>query len=399
MDLPSLLRCALIGVENVLRIQTLGNRLPDVVGSTIVRPAEARLEDPADFVGSLHEKAETGKRIGRAEALRLWRDASDDDLRVLAGAARARFHRTDEATYTIMRIVNFTNVCVAKCDYCAFYVLPGNRRGYVMKREDVFAKIDELIALGGDLFGFNGGFNPALPLDYYCGLFEGIRSKYRDRIEFYGLTVAEFLYLADNAGLALDETARRLHDAGLLWITGGGAEILTEDFRRRHSAFKYTVADFFEAQRAILRAGMRTTATMVIGFDETIEERIEHLERIRDFQDETSGGQFSLLAWTYKPHDTALGGVEVTPREYLRHIALCRIFLDNFNHIRASVLTQNENAFEALRYGADDFDLPFEDEVTQKAGATIERDFEKLLAIPRAMGFKVSYRRTERAGR
>jgi 2-iminoacetate synthase ThiH len=138
-------------------------------------------------------------------------------------------------------------------------------------------------------------------------------------------------------------------------VTGGGSEILTEDFRARHAKFKYTVADYFEAQKAIVEAGLKTTATMVIGFDETLEERLEHLQRTRDFQDE-AGGLFSFLSWTYKPYGTAFGGREIGPREYWRHIALSRIFLDNVVHIRTSVLTQNEDAFRALDYGADDFD-------------------------------------------
>ena len=140
---------------------------------------------------------------------------------------------------------------------------------------------------------------------------------------------------------------------------------------------------------------MRTTATMVIGFDETLEERIEHLQRTRDFQDETDG-LFSFLCWTYKPYGTAFGGREISPREYHRHIALSRIFLDNVRHVRTSVLTLNEDAFRALDFGADDFDLPIEDEVTQKAGATIDLDLEGLLAIPRRMGYTVEYRRAER---
>ena len=187
----------------------------------------------------------------------------------------------------VMRIINYTNVCVAQCDYCAFYVLPNQEGGYVLPREDVFAKIDELLELGGDLVAFNGGFNPKLPLDFYCDLFAAVRERYGDRVEFYALTIAEFVYLADRAGLSYAEAAARLRDAGVHWITGGGSEILTEDFRKRHAKFKYTVRDYFEAQRAIVEAGLKTTATMVIGFDETLDERLEHLQRTRDFQDET----------------------------------------------------------------------------------------------------------------
>jgi cyclic dehypoxanthinyl futalosine synthase len=338
---------------------------------------------------------ESGGRIDAGDAAWLWRHASDDDLRHLAQLVRGRYHEPGHATYMVMRIINYTNVCVAQCDYCAFYVLPNQEGGYVLSREDVFAKIDELLALGGDLVGFNGGFNPKLPLDYYCDLFASVRERYGDAIEFYALTIAEFVYLADRAGLSYAEAAARLREAGVHWVTGGGSEILTEDFRRRHAKFKYTVADYFDAQRAIVESGLRTTATMVIGFDETLDERLEHLQRTRDFQDQT-GGLFSFLCWTYKPYGTDLGGREIEPREYRRHIALSRIFLDNVRHVRTSVLTQNEEAFRALDFGADDFDLPIEDEVTQKAGARIELDLEGLLAVPQRLGYTVSYRRAER---
>jgi cyclic dehypoxanthinyl futalosine synthase len=336
------------------------------------------------------------KRITADEARELWYSASDEELKRLAGEVRARWHEPDRATYMIMRIINYTNVCVAQCDYCAFYVLPNQNGGYVLSRDEVFEKIDELLEFGGDLVAFNGGFNPRLPLEFYCDLFASVRERYGDRVEFYALTMAEFVFLADRAGLSFPEAAARLRASGVYWITGGGSEILTEDFRRRHAKWKYTVADFFEAQRAIVESGMRTTATMVVGFpDETLDERLEHLQRTRDFQDET-GGLFSFLCWTYKPYGTALGGEEISPQEYWRHIALSRIFLDNVKHVRTSVLTQNEEAFRALDYGANDFDLPIEDEVTQKAGARIDLDLEGLLKIPRSLGYRVEYRRAER---
>jgi len=339
-------------------------------------------------------------RISVDEARELWLHASDDELKRLAQIARTRFHEPKHATYMVMRIINYTNVCVAQCDYCAFYVLPNQEGGYVLSGDEVFAKIDDLLEVGGDLVAFNGGFNPKLPLEFYCDLFASVRERYGDRVEFYALTIAEFVYLADRAGLTHAEAAARLREAGVHWVTGGGSEILTEDFRKRHAKFKYTVRDYLEAQRAIVEAGLRTTATMVIGFDETLDERLEHLQRTRDLQDDLLrdglDGLFSFLCWTYKPYGTAFGGREIPPQEYWRWIALSRIFLDNVKHIRTSVLTQNEEAFRALDYGADDFDLPLEDEVTQKAGATIELDLESLLAVPRKLGYTVEYRRAER---
>jgi cyclic dehypoxanthinyl futalosine synthase len=331
------------------------------------------------------------QRISTEDALWLWHNASDTEMRELATAVRARFHPPRVCTYMVMRIVNYTNVCVAQCDYCAFYKLPGQDGGYVLSHDAVFAKLDELLVLGGDLAAFNGGFNPYLPLEYYCELFAAIRARYGDRLEFYALTIAEFMYLADRAGLSYRQTADRLHEAGVRWVTGGGSEILTEDFRRRHSKFKYTVEEYFKAQAALLAAGLKTTATMVIGFDESIAERLEHLERTRAFQDATNG-LASFLCWTYKPYFTQIGGIEITTQEYLRHLALSRIYLDNVPRIRTSVLTQNERALEGLLYGADDFDLPIEDEVTQKAGATIDLQFDRVLERARALGFEPVYR-------
>jgi len=231
-------------------------------------------------------------RISVDEARTLWLEASDDELKRLAQEVRGRYHEPSRATYMVMRIVNYTNVCVAQCDYCAFYVLPNQDGGYVLSRDEVFAKIDELVEVGGDLVAFNGGFNPKLPLDFYCDLFAAVRARYGDRVEFYALTIAEFVFLADRAGISYAEAAVRLREAGVHWITGGGSEILTEDFRKRHAKWKYTVADYFEAQRAIVEAGLQTTATMVIGFDESLDERLEHLQRTRDFQDDV-GGLFS----------------------------------------------------------------------------------------------------------
>lgn len=337
-------------------------------------------------------------RISVDEARDLWLNASDEELIARAQEVRGRYHEPDRATYMVMRIINYTNVCVAQCDYCAFYVLPNQDGGYVLSRKQVFDKIDELVEFGGDLVAFNGGFNPKLPLDFYCDLFASVRERYGEGVEFYALTVAEFVFLADRARLSYADAAARLREAGVHWITGGGSEILTEDFRKRHAKWKYLVTDYFDAQRAIVESGMRTTATMVIGFDETLDERLEHLQRTRDFQDET-GGLFSFLCWTYKPYGTAFGGREISPLEYQRHVGLSRIFLDNVKHIRTSVLTQNEDAFRALDFGADDFDLPIEDEVTQKAGARIDLDLEGLLAIPRSLGYTVEYRRAERPAR
>ena len=325
------------------------------------------------------------RRIGRTEAAELWHNADDAELQRLAAEARARFHRPDKATWLTMAIVNTTNVCVARCDYCAFYVLPNKPGAYALDADAISARLDALVALGGTLVGFNGGFHPKMRLIDYARLFQTVRSRF-PTLEFFELTVAEFMYSCKVSRLSYADGAALLRDHGTRCVTGGGAEVLTDSFRMRHSPLKYTVDDYYDAQRAILLAGLGSTATMVIGFDETLDERLDHLERLRDFQDEVGGLLPSFLCWTYKPTATELGGDEIDARSYNRWLAICRLYLDNFRHIRTSVLTRNATAMEALRWGADDFDLPTEDEVTQKAGATVSHDFEALLDAARALG-------------
>jgi cyclic dehypoxanthinyl futalosine synthase len=352
-------------------------------------------------IESIEAKIQGKVRVSRQEAQWLWLNASDKDLARLASEVRARFHQPNLATYLTMRIINYTNICVAKCDYCSFYRLPVDKDGYVKDKSWIFSKIDELIAVGGDFFGFNGGFNPQLKIDYYEDLFGSIREKYGDNIEFYALTVVELLYIAKQSQISLEETLRRLKKAGVRWITGGGAEILDDAFRMRHSPLKYTVKEYLDTQEAILDAGLRTTATMVIGFDESLDERLNHLDSVRELQDKQKArgleGLFSFLAWTYKPYNNDLGGIEITSQEYLRHLALSRIYLDNVKHIRTSVLTQNAAALNGLTYGADDFDIPWEDEVTQMAGAVIEKDVERILGYAHEAGFKTKYRHITKA--
>lgn len=331
-------------------------------------------------------KVEAGVSLDSQDIRTLWQDASDELLSQLSTVVRDRLHRPNEATYLVMAIVNTTNVCVARCDYCAFYRLPKHPGAYLLTPDQISARIDALKSLGGTMVGFNGGFHPKLRIIDYAQLFAEIRARHPD-LAFYEMTVAEFMYSCKVSRLSYREGAAVLREHGTRWVTGGGAEILAEAFRLRHSPLKYTVADYYDAQRAILQEGLGSTATMVIGFDETLDERIEHLEGLRRFQDEVGGLLPSFLCWTYKPYHTELGGSEISTREYLRWLAICRLYLHNIDHIRTSVLTQNERALEGLTFGADDFDLPTEDEVTTKAGATIHHDFERILSAAREMGF------------
>lgn len=336
---------------------------------------------------TVQERVLAGLRISRADAQWLFTNADDATLSNLATHVRNRAHTPGVATYVMMAIVNYTNICVAKCDYCAFYRLPHQAGGYLLNFDEVCKKIDELVAFGGKLVAFNGGFHPKLRIQDYAELFDKIHQRYGKSLTFFEMTVAEFMFTCKLSKVSYSEGAAILRAAGTQWITGGGAEVLDDSFRKRHSPGKYSVADYFRAQKAIVEAGIGSTATMVIGFDETLDERLNHLESLRQFQDDTNGALTSFLCWTYKPQNNELGGGEVSTREYLRWIAITRIFLDNFRHIRTSVLTKNEDAMAGLRFGANDFDLPTEDEVTQKAGATITHEFEKILAAARKEGY------------
>lgn len=324
--------------------------------------------------------------IDEAQAAWLFEHATDEQLSSLATQVRDRFHPPNQATYLIMAIVNYTNVCVARCDYCAFYKFPGVAGGYLLTTDEVCERIEALTALGGTMVGFNGGFHPKVKIADYARLFEVVHERFPD-LTFYELTVAEFMFACKSSRVTYDEGVAIMAAAGTRWITGGGAEVLDEAFRKRHSPLKYTVEDFYDAQEAIVRGGLGSTATMVIGFDETLQERLNHLTRLRRFQDEV-GGLPSFLCWTYKPYNTELGGGEISTAEYLRWMAVCRIYLHNIPHIRTSVLTQNEGALEGLRFGADDFDLPTEDEVTQSAGATISHRFDTILQAAREAGYE-----------
>lgn len=325
--------------------------------------------------------------ITRSEGEWLFNNGSDSDLQSLASIARNKFHSSKTATYLVMAIVNYTNICVAKCSYCSFFKLPHQSGTYLLSFEQLCQKIDSLIKLGGTLVSFNGGFHPKLKISDYAKLFEKVHNRYPN-LSFFEMTVAEFMFSCKLSRLSYAEGARVLKSAGTQWVTGGGAEILDDEFRNRHSPGKFKVADYFTAQQALLEEGLSSTATMVIGFDESLEERWNHLEKLREFQDQVEKKLPSFLCWTYKPWNNTLGGKEIATQEYLRWLAVSRIYLHNFKHIRTSVLTQNERGLEGLKYGADDFDIPTEDEVTQKAGATISHDFKQILACSNKNGFE-----------
>lgn len=317
------------------------------------------------------------RRISTQEA-RVLLGTPWESLRAQAHEARCAHYPDGQASYIIMRIVSYTNVCVADCSYCAFYRRPNDDEAYVLSKEEIFSKIDGLLKVGGSVVAMEGGFNPKLKIDHYEDLFSSVRKKYGDQIEIYGSTIVEVIFIAKSSRISLEEALIRLKEAGLRWIPGGGAEILTDAWRAKLSPKKYSVKDYIEGMRLAQKLGLGTTATMVIGFGETIQDRIEHLEHIRRLQDET-GGFASFLLWTYQPLNTPMGGSLTSNEDYLRTVALSRLYLDNIPVIRASFLTQYDKGPEALTAGAHDFDIPLEDQVTQLAGAKIEENVSKVL--------------------
>lgn len=332
-------------------------------------------------------------RLTDTNALAFFETTPLATLQTMATAAKQRLHPAPEshATYLIMRIVSLTNVCVADCAYCAFYRHLGDKDAYVLTLDQVFAKVDELVGRGGTMVAMEGGFHPKLKVDHYEDLFRAMRARYGNAIEIYGPTIVEAIWIAKSSKISLEDCLKRLMAAGLRWIPGGGAEILTDEWRRKLSPNKYSVADYIDGMRTAQRLGMGTTATMVIGFGEDYAARVEHLRHIRALQDET-GGFTSFLLWTYQSQNTALGGAVTSNEDYLRTVAIARLYLDNIPHLRASVLTQHQNGPEALLYGANDFDIPLEDQVTQLAGATIEQNISQVLEWVRTRGFEPTKR-------
>jgi cyclic dehypoxanthinyl futalosine synthase len=315
-------------------------------------------------------KVRAGARIDRAEALELYRQASTPLLGELADGIRARLHPERAVTYIIDRNVNYTNVCVARCNFCAFYRPVGSSEGYVLGFEEIFRKIDETIELGGGQLLLQGGHNPDLPLEWYEDLFRAVKGRYPE-FRLHALSPPEVIHLTRMSRLSIAEVIERLIAAGLDSIPGGGAEILVDRVRKLLNCYNKATADeWLDVMRHAHRAGLRTTATMMYGHVETLEERLEHLFRLRELQDEGRGFT-AFITWSYQPEHTELGGFEATGVDYLRTLATARIVLDNFDNLQASWVTQGGKVGQlSLAYGANDMgSVMIEENVVRAAGA------------------------------
>src|SRR5688572_1949393 len=333
-------------------------------------------------------KVRSGERIDAAEALELYRHASTPLLGRLADGIRARKHPARIVTYIIDRNVNYTNVCVAKCNFCAFYRPVGSPEGYVLGFDELFRKIDETIAVGGVQVLLQGGHNPDLPLPWYEDLFRAIKERY-PFFKLHALSPPEVIHLSRLSQLPVPGVLARLIAAGLDSVPGGGAEILVDRVRRLlHCYGKATADEWLDVMRHAHRAGLRTTATMMYGTVETDEERLQHLLRLRELQDET-GGFTAFITWSYQPDHTELSGTEATGVDYLRTLALSRIVLDNFDNVQASWVTQGGKVGQlSLAYGANDMgSVMIEENVVRAAGASYCMDELEIVENVENAGF------------
>jgi cyclic dehypoxanthinyl futalosine synthase len=332
---------------------------------------------------TLLHAAAAGRRLNPDEALRLLRDADLLDLGQAARRARLRRVPGRRVTYLVDRNVNYTNVCITDCQFCAFYRHSETHpEAYTLTRPQIAAKMEELLQAGGTRVLMQGGHNPRLPLDWYEDLLRWLRDAYPE-IELDCFSPSEIDHIAQVQGCSIEAVLRRLQAAGLAGLPGGGAEMLDDDVRRRVSPKKQSAAGWLDVMRVAQRLGLVTTATMVIGFGESEEQRIGHLQRLRDLQDESlaahGNGFVAFIAWTLQIENTSLGASRerdafgAGAHDYLRLVAVARLFLDNFDHVQASWPTQGTRLAQvALEFGCDDFgSTMMEENVVSAAGTSL----------------------------
>jgi len=337
------------------------------------------------------DKALEGERITDEEALALLR--SRDLVAVGRVADELRNRKIDKrrVTFIVDRNVNYTNVCYTDCDFCAFYRRPGDtREGYLLPKTIIFKKIEETLALGGTALLMQGGHHPDLGVEYYEDLFSSIKARYP--IHLHALSPSEIQHAARRSKLTIPQALTRLRDAGLDSLPGGGAEILVDRVRKIISPKKTTSGEWLGIMREAQRLGMSTTATMMYGHVETLEERVEHMRRIRDLQDELHGFR-AFISWTFQRDGNRLGDVvseETRPTsfDYLLTQAVSRIYLDNVDHIQSSWVTQGMKVGQvALSFGADDMgSVMIEENVVSAAGTTHRATAEDFVRAIKALG-------------
>ena len=338
--------------------------------------------------------------LTKAEALDLFRSDDLVGIGMEADAARRKLHPEGVVTYVIDRNINYTNFCTEYCTFCAFYrPLKGKMaaEGYILDFDTIYQKIRETEEVGGTGVLMQGGLHPDLKIDWHERLLRGIKDRF-PKIHLHCYSASEIIAIAEYSALSIRETIIRLRAAGLDSIPGGGAEILDDEVRFKIARLKCLTEDWLNVHRTAHQLGMRTTATMMFGVGETFEHRINHFQRVYDLQEET-GGFTAFIPWTFQPHNTALGGRqwdEATAVEYLKTLAIARLYLSNFYSVQSSWVTQGLKVCQlGLRFGGNDVgSVMLEENVVRAAGVANCTTEEELRHMIRDAGFKPVQRDT-----
>jgi cyclic dehypoxanthinyl futalosine synthase len=327
--------------------------------------------------------------ITRAEAIDMFRSDDLIGMGMAADAVRRKLHPEGVVSYIIDRNINYTNFCTEYCTFCAFYRPMGDAEGYLHPKEVIFQKIQETLDLGGTGILMQGGLHPDLKIEWYEDLLSSIKKRYD--IWCHCFSAPEIVNIAEVSGLSLRDTLARLRDAGLDSLPGGGAEILDQDVRDRISRLKCSVQDWIDVHRTCHELGMRSTATMMFGTGETIEQRMNHFDIVRQIQNDT-GGFTAFIPWAFQRENTSLGHFvkeDATAVEYLKMLALSRLYFDNIEHIQSSWVTPGLKTCQlGLRFGGNDVgSIMIEENVVSAAGAHHRATEEELRRMIRDAGF------------
>jgi len=335
-----------------------------------------------------------GKRLTHKEAVFLLREAELLELGKAADEVLREKHPKGIVTFLIDRNINYTNICRNQCSFCAFYRPKGHPEAYVLTQEEIERKVAETIDLSGTQVMLQGGINPDLRMDFYTNMFGELKKRFRIRI--HSLSPPEIVYISESSGISISDTLKELVKAGLDSLPGGGAEILVDRVRQRISPKKISSGKWLEVMEEAHKIGLKTTATMMIGTLETKEDRIRHLQEIRDLQDRT-GGFLSFIPWTFQPGNTALGGRAVSCLEYLRMLSVIRLFLDNFTNVQGSWVTQGKDIGQiCLSFGANDLgSIMIEENVVKAAGVSHRITVDEMVDLIRKAGKVPAQRDTE----
>ncbi|CAM4239593.1 MAG: cyclic dehypoxanthinyl futalosine synthase [Paenibacillus macerans] len=354
-------------------------------------------------IDDILNKALQGGRLDLEDTVRLFESAEVEKMGHTANILMERKHPEPVTTFVIGRNINYTNICDVYCRFCAFYRRPGSEEGYVLPDEVIFQKIQETIDVGGTEILMQGGTNPNLPFSYYTDLLKAIKQRFPD-ITMHSFSPAEIMKMKEvSNGLSLEQVIREIHAAGLDSLPGGGAEILDDRTRRKISRLKGSWRDWMDVMQTAHKIGMNTTATMVIGFGESMEERALHLLRVREAQDECiqngypSEGFLAFIPWTFQPDNTNLKAERQTPESYLKTVAISRIVLDNIKNLQSSWVTMGPEVGKlSLQYGCNDFgSTMIEENVVSSAGATYKVNIGTTLQIIREAGKTPAQRNTK----